>query len=105
MKVRVGWGQNGNSDVPSYATIDSYKSNSTNSNYPIDGNQSGVDLGLVQTRNGNVNLKWGDNHTNECRCGFGFLNGDLNLTLDYFNKDTKDLLWRRALPASIGEQI
>lgn len=44
----------------------------------------------------------GDNHTNECRCGFGFLNGDLNLTLDYFNKDTKDLLWRRALPASIG---
>ena len=32
----------------------------------------------------------------------GFLNGDLNLTLDYFNKDTKDLLWRRALPASIG---
>ena len=58
LKVRVGWGQNGNSDVPSYATIDSYKSNSTNSNYPIDGNQSGVDLGLVQTRNGNVNFKW-----------------------------------------------
>ena len=102
LKVRVGWGQNGNSDVPSYATIDSYKSNSTNSNYPIDGNQSGVDLGLVQTRNGNVNLKWETTTQTNVGVDLGFLNGDLNLTLDYFNKDTKDLLWRRALPASIG---
>ena len=102
LKVRVGWGQNGNSDVPSYATIDSYKSNSTNSNYPIDGNQSGVDIGLVQTRNGNVNLKWETTTQTNVGVDLGFLNGDLNLTLDYFNKDTKDLLWRRALPASIG---
>jgi len=85
LKVRVGWGQNGNSDVPSYATIDSYKSNSTNSNYPIDGNQSGVDLGLVQTRNGNVNLKWETTTQTNVGVDLGFLNGDLNLTLDYFN--------------------
>lgn len=71
-------------------------------NYPIDGNQSGVDLGLVQTRNGNVNLKWETTTQTNVGVDLGFLNGDLNLTLDYFNKDTKDLLWRRALPASIG---
>jgi len=102
LKVRVGWGQNGNSDVPSYATIDSYKSNSTNSNYPIDGNQSGVDLGLVQTRNGNVNLKWETTTQTNVGVDLGFLNGDLNLTLDYFNKDTKDLLWERPLIGTVG---
>ncbi|MBO1722924.1 TonB-dependent receptor, partial [Extibacter sp. GGCC_0201] len=64
--------------------------------------QSGVDLGLVQTRNGNVNLKWETTTQTNVGVDLGFLNGDLNLTLDYFNKDTKDLLWRRALPASIG---
>ena len=102
LKLRVGWGQNGNSDVPSYATIDSYKSSSSTSNYPIDGSQSSVDLGFVQTRNGNANLKWETTTQTNVGLDLGFLSGDLNLTLDFFNKDTKDLLWRRALPASIG---
>ena len=56
----------------------------------------------MQTRNGNVNLKWETTTQTNVGVDLGFLNGDLNLTLDYFNKDTKDLLWRRALPASIG---
>ena len=31
MKVRIGWGQNGNSDIPAYSTIDSYMSNPNHS--------------------------------------------------------------------------
>ena len=55
----------------------------------------------MQTRNGNVNLKWETTTQTNVGVDLGFLNGDLNLTLDYFNKDTKDLLWRRALPLSL----
>ena len=64
MKVRIGWGQNGNSDIPAYSTIDSYMSNPNHSNYPIDGSQSSVTTGYTQTRYGNANLKWGDHHAN-----------------------------------------
>lgn len=102
LKLRVGWGQNGNSDVPSYATIDSYKSNPSYSNYPIDGSQNSVWTGFAQTRNGNPDLKWETTTQTNVGVDLGILNGELNFVLDYFNKDTKDLLWRRALPASIG---
>lgn len=102
LKLRVGWGQNGNSDVPSYATIDSYKSNPSYSNYPIDGSQNSVWTGFAQTRNGNPDLKWETTTQTNVGVDLGLLHGELNFVLDYFNKDTKDLLWRRALPASVG---
>lgn len=102
LKVRLGWGQNGNSDVPSYSTIDSYKSNPDHSNYPIDGSQNSVNNGYVQTRNGNVNLRWETTTQTNVGVDMGFLNGELGVILDYFNKNTKDLLWQRPLPASIG---
>lgn len=102
LKVRVGWGQNGNSDVPSYSTIDSYKSNPDHSNYPIEGGQNSVNIGFVQTRNGNANLKWETTTQTNIGLDLGFLNGELGVILDYFNKNTKDLLWQRPLPASIG---
>lgn len=102
LKVRIGWGQNGNSDIPSYSTIDSYKSNPDHSNYPIDGSQNSVDIGFVQTRNGNANLKWETTTQTNIGLDLGFLNGELGVILDYFNKNTKDLLWQRPLPANIG---
>lgn len=102
LKVRVGWGQNGNSDVPSYSTIDSYKSNPDHSNYPMEGGQNTVNTGFVQTRNGNANLKWETTTQTNIGLDLGFLNGELGVILDYFNKNTKDLLWQRPLPASIG---
>lgn len=102
LKLRAGWGQNGNSDVPAFATIDSFKSNSNHTNYPIDGSQNSVEIGFAQTRNGNPNLKWETTTQTNIGLDLGLLNGDLNFVMDYFNKNTKDLLWRRSLPASIG---
>lgn len=102
LKVRVGWGQNGNSDVPSYSTIDSYKSNPNHSNYPMTGGQNSAETGFVQTRNGNPNLKWETTTQTNIGLDLGFLNGELGLIVDYFNKNTKDLLWQRPLPGSIG---
>ena len=98
LKVRFGWGQNGNQDVPPYATIESYYSNPYYSNYAIDGAQSSVSNGFTQTRNGNIDLKW--ETTTQTNFGFdlGFLNNRLNFTADYFIKNTKDLLLERPLP-------
>ncbi|MDR1624379.1 MAG: TonB-dependent receptor [Tannerellaceae bacterium] len=102
LKVRIGWGQNGNSDIPSYSTIDSYASNPNHSNYPVDGSQSSVQTGFTQTRNGNADLKWETTTQTNIGLDVGFLSNELEVILDYFNKDTKDLLWQRPLAGMIG---
>lgn len=102
MKLRIGWGQNGNSDIPAYSTIDSYASNPNHSNYPVDGSQSSVSTGYTQTRNGNPNLKWETTTQTNVGLDLGFLDDNLQVVLDYFNKETKDLLWERPLIGTVG---
>lgn len=102
MKVRIGWGQNGNSDIPAYSTIDSYMSNPNHSNYPIDGSQNSVTTGYTQTRYGNANLKWETTTQTNVGLDLGFLDNSLTVVLDWFNKDTKDLLWERPLIGTVG---
>lgn len=102
MKVRVGWGQNGNSDIPAYSTINSYVSNPNYSNYPMDGSQSSATTGYTQTRNGNPNLRWETTTQTNIGLDLGFLNNSLTVSLDWFNKDTKDLLWERPLIGTVG---
>lgn len=102
LKLRFGYGQNGNSDIPAYSTIDSYSSNQNYSNYPIDGKQTTVHTGYTQTRNSNPNLKWETTTQTNIGIDLGFFDNILNVTVDYFNKNTKDLLYARPLVATVG---
>ena len=102
LKIRFGWGQNGNSDIPAYSTISSYSSNQNYSNYPIDGNQTSVQTGYTRTRNANPNLKWETTTQTNLGIDMGFFDNELNFSLDIFNKDTKDLLYARPLAATVG---
>lgn len=102
LKLRFGWGQNGNSDIPAYSTIDSYSSNQDYSNYPMDGSQSSVYTGYTQTRTSNPNLKWETTTQTNLGLDLGLLNNELLLTVDLFNKDTKDLLYARPLVSTVG---
>lgn len=47
-------------------------------------------------------LKWETNEQLNFGLDFGFLNGDLNVTLDYFTRKTKDLLIERQIRPSAG---
>ncbi len=102
LKLRAGWGQNGNSDIPAYSSIDSYQTNPNYSNYPMDGQQNAVNTGYTKTRNGNKNLKWETTTQTNVGLDIGFLNNDLAIVLDWFNKNTKDILWSRSLIGSVG---
>lgn len=102
LKLRAGWGQNGNSDIPAYSSIDSYKSNPYYSNYPMEGQQDKVNTGYTRTRNGNKNLKWETTTQTNVGLDIGFLNNNLSMVFDWFKKDTKDILWERLLIGSMG---
>lgn len=102
LKIRFGWGQNGNQDVPPYATIESYYSNVYNSNYAIDGSQTSVATGYSQTRNGNPDLKWETSTQTNFGLDLGFMDNRFTITADYFFKHTRNLLLERPLPPIAG---
>ncbi len=102
LKLRMGWGQNGNQDVPPYATIESYYTNAYHSNYAIDGDQNSVYSGFTQSRNGNPDLKWETTTQTNIGLDIGFFDNQFNITADYFIKKTKDLLLERPLPPVAG---
>jgi TonB-dependent starch-binding outer membrane protein SusC len=102
LKVRFGWGQNGNQDIPPYSTFSSYISNPYYSNYDLGGSQSSVVNGFTQTRVGNPDLKWETTTQTNIGIDIGLINNRIELIVDYFTKNTGDLLLERPLPPVIG---
>jgi len=102
LKLRFGWGQNGNQDIPPYSTIESYISDPNNSNYAINGSQNSVVTGFSQSRIANPNLKWETTSQSNYGVDISMFNSALQLSVDYFIKNTKDLLIQRPLPPAAG---
>ncbi len=102
LKLRVGYGQNGNQDIPPYSTISSFASNPYYSNYAIDGAQASVAAGFTETRNANPDLKW--ETTTQANVGLDVSLWKSRLVggVDYFFKRTEDLLVERPLPPVVG---
>ncbi|WP_439481039.1 SusC/RagA family TonB-linked outer membrane protein [Cyclobacterium plantarum] len=102
LKIRLGWGETGNQDIPPYSTFSSYRSYPNYSNYPISGSQNSVALGLTETRNGNPNLKWETTTQTNLGVDATLFNHRLGLNLDYFVKKTSDMLIERPLTPMLG---
>lgn len=98
-KVRVGWGQVGNQNIASYATIYNY----TTGYYPDHGNAA-AQKSLYTTTNNlpNENLKWETTEQTNVGIDLGFFQGRLALSADAYYKLTKDLLQTKTLAPSAG---
>ncbi|WP_020533241.1 SusC/RagA family TonB-linked outer membrane protein [Flexithrix dorotheae] len=102
LKLRASWGNAGNQQVPSYSTLFSYQNNATYSNYAIDGAQESVYTGLVQTRVANPNLKWEVTTQTSVGLDLGLFDNKLDITAEYFNKVTDDILVYTPIPLTYG---
>ncbi len=102
LKLRIGWGQNGNQDIPPYVTSSGYYSNPYNSNYSIDGAETSVIGGFILSGNSNKNLRWETTEQINIGLDMGFVDNRVFLSADYFSKETDDLLLERSLAPSIG---
>ncbi|GHA37919.1 TonB-dependent receptor SusC [Salinimicrobium marinum] len=96
LKLRASWGKSGNQEIPSKQTKLSYgESFEDNDIYPLDGNvnsREGYPYGLVFARTANPDLQWEETTQTNIGLDFGFLNYKLTGTLDYFYKETNDVL-------------
>ena len=102
LKLRVGWGKTGNQDIPAYQTVSGFNSNPWYSNYPIDGSQNSTQTGFTLSRIANPDLKWETTTQTNIGMDFGLLNNSLNITADYFIKNTEDLLLFQTLSPDAG---
>ncbi|WP_417885488.1 SusC/RagA family TonB-linked outer membrane protein [Zunongwangia sp.] len=96
LKLRASWGKSGNQEIPSKQTHLSYgESFDDNDIYPMDGNEINKEdypYGLVFARTANPDLQWEETTQTNIGLDFGFFNQKLTGTVDYFSKETTDVL-------------
>jgi TonB-dependent starch-binding outer membrane protein SusC len=70
--------------------------------YDINGSNSSVVEGYARTRIGNQDAKWETAVTKNLGFDGTFFNGKLDVVLDFWQKDTKDLLLQLPIPSTNG---
>jgi len=97
LKVRLGWGQVGNQNIGPYSTFGGLR---TNASYSFDFNSA--QTGTVLNSFESADLTWETTTQTNIGLDFGILEGRGNITLEYFNKKTTDLLLATPVPGTFG---
>ncbi|WP_041951869.1 SusC/RagA family TonB-linked outer membrane protein [Spirosoma spitsbergense] len=101
LKLRASWGKTGNQEIPSKITKASYSESrlitggQSLNTYPLDPNATSIGsypYGIVYTRLANPNLQWEVSTQIDAGIDFAFLGNRLSGTLDYFNKESSNIL-------------
>jgi len=108
LKLRASWGRNGNSNIPIGALVDiydaAYSAGNHGTSYGLKGNETGTLLsGYRKLHTGNPNVKWETTEQTDLGLDFGFFNGALTGSFDYFYKNTYGMLYEPPYLAAIGE--
>lgn len=114
LKVRLGWGQTGNSEISNNATQTIFSTNYAGGDptwrspdgtaYDLFGNKTGnLPSGYQKVQSGNDDLKWETTTQTNIGLDFGFYNQKIFGSIDYYIKDTKDILVQPAYIAVVGE--
>jgi TonB-linked SusC/RagA family outer membrane protein len=101
LKLRLGWGQTGNSGFSGSSAVDQLSS-ARIAYYYYTGTGFVLAPGLAQTQEIDTNLKWETNEQINFGLDFGFAKGMLSFELDYYIRNTKDLLLSRIIRPSTG---
>ncbi len=103
LKIRGGYGLMGNSNnVDPNNQYSLFGASIGNSSYDINGSNSSAAEGYFRTRIGNPNAKWESSVTTNIGFDGTFLNGRLDVILDLWRKDTRDLLFQVPVTATLG---
>ena len=102
LKIRAGWGQNGNAGSVENFQWQGAFIYGAYGNYSFANNKDGYTAGAYASRLQNLDLTW--ETSEQMNIGFDarFLGGKLGLTFDWYNKKTKDLLVEVPIDATTG---
>lgn len=112
LKLRYGWGQNGNSRIDDYASYQMYMPLYDANNlwdwnwgtaYDFTGEGGSLPAGFRRTQRGNPNLKWETTSQHNFGLDFAILDSKLSGSFDYYLKYTRDILMKPGTVATLGE--
>ena len=93
VKIRVAWGQNGNSAISNnYAAFSTYAYDLGNGAYDLNGTNTNVVSGIKVATTGNPDLKWETTTQTNLGIDAYLFGGAVSLGLDYYWKNTKDMI-------------
>lgn len=92
-KLRLGWGQTGNSNIGSYVW-----------GAAITRMPSALGMGFRPSNIPNTSIRWESQEQYNVGLDLGFFNGRLNLTVDAYYKRSDDMLMSMQLPSYMGTQ-
>ena len=95
LKLRAGWGTVGNDRIANYLSLDLYSTEK----YGVGTNLTTV---LTPKQLRNSNLKWEGSSTINLGLDFGFFEDRISMSVDLFDKNTKDLLLAQQLAHATG---
>ncbi|MDR3268234.1 MAG: TonB-dependent receptor, partial [Tannerella sp.] len=96
LKLRASWGITGNQDIGNYRSLSTYTKGGTF----VSGGS--INAGTSPSRIANPDLKWESTAQTDIGIDAAILKGRLNITLDYFIKNTRDMLIDLPLPRATG---
>lgn len=105
LKLRLSFGTAGNDRVPSGVTRQSFSLDDSSGKHAGFGENSATTLDRYTSGGyilANPNLKWETTVTRNLGFDYGFFNGRINGTLDFYWNTTKDLLMKVPLDATSG---
>ncbi|NII24859.1 SusC/RagA family TonB-linked outer membrane protein [Pseudoflavitalea sp. X16] len=92
LKLRAGWGQTGNQEIPSKITQALYNSdNSAGASYPLYPTGA-YPIGTVFVRLANPDIQWEVSNQTDLGLDFELMGGALSGTIDYFRKVSNNIL-------------
>jgi TonB-linked SusC/RagA family outer membrane protein len=97
LKLRVGYGETGNQNIPGNNAYDLYETLIIPNSYPLNPG-GGLVSGASQIQIGNQLLRWEKLQSINVGLDFTFLNGVLDGSLDVYNRKTSGMLFPVPLP-------
>lgn len=95
LKLRASWGQTGNERIDAFMYLPQYNIE----NVVMNGNLVSA---VYQKKMANPNVTWETVEQTNIGLDFGFLNNSIYGELDWYTKDTKDILLALGIPKFIG---
>ena len=105
LNLRLGWGRVGNAGNSTNLSVDQLSSNRITYYFYNAGGINPTPItapGLAQTQIIDTNLKWETNESKNVSLEMGFLKNTITAGVEYFVRDTKDLLLYRNVRPSTG---
>ena len=113
LKLRYSWGMTGNSEIDNTARYTLYRKQvstgiwggDAGSVYDIAGTNGGALLnsGYIRTQIGNEDVRWETTTQHNVGLDFSLLRQDLYGSIDWYDKQTRDILLRMVGSAAMGE--